>query len=105
MLQLLIRIIHLGILLFTILAPFSKVYLYISIHILLVPFLMIHWKLNNDTCALTEIEKLITREKNNSNTFIGSIIGPVYEPKSTQIQVISVILWCISLIQMYKIYF
>jgi hypothetical protein len=67
-----------------------------------IPLLLLHWKLNNDTCLLTEIEKVITRKKHNNNTFIGSILGPIYEPKSTTIQLLCISLWFISLINYLK---
>ena len=105
MFGLLIKLFHICIILFTILTPFTNIHKYIFLHILFVPLLIFHWKLNNDTCALTEIEKLITKEKNNNKTFIGSIIGPVYEPKSLTIQLICIFLWCVSLIQIYKNYY
>ena len=100
----LIQLIHFCILLFVILTPFCSHYKYIFIHVLFIPLLILHWKLNDDTCVLTEIEKIITKENQNKKTFIGSIIGPVYEPKSNTIQVICFILWIISCMKLYKLY-
>ena len=65
--------------LFMLLAPFSQNREYIIIHVILVPFLFFHWLTNNDTCALTEIEKFLTSKNKNTETYIGSILSPIYK--------------------------
>ena len=70
---------------------------FLTLHSMFIPLMCLHWYLNNDVCALTEIEKVLTNKKNNKDTFIGSILGPVYEPKSNNVLKITLVLWSITL--------
>jgi hypothetical protein len=93
----LVKILHLLIVLFVLFVPFTNSLYLLKLYFMFVPFMILHWKLNNDTCALTEIEKYITNKKDSKDTFIGSIMGPVYEPKSQKIEILCLILWSITL--------
>lgn len=98
LLQLSVKLAHVLIVLFVTLVPFIiQVPRLLSLHALFIPLMICHWKLNNDACILTELEKIITNKKNNKDTFIGSILGPVYSPKSNEILFFSLILWSITL--------
>lgn len=44
---------------------------------LLIPFIFFHWAINDDTCALTQLECLLTNEPKDK-TFMGRLIGPIY---------------------------
>ena len=44
---------------------------------ILVPFLFFHWAMNDDTCALTQLEMAFT-ETPKEQTFMGRLIGPIY---------------------------
>jgi len=59
--------------------------------------MIFHWKMKNDVCVLTEIEKALTNKKENRETFIGSVLGPVYAPKPNTVLVICLVLWSVSL--------
>ena len=95
-------LIHKCFTLFVLLAPFSNNYEYLILHAILVPFLFFHWLTNNDTCALTELEKYLTSKENNTDTFIGSIVSPIYllEDKC-QIKklkkMLTLLVWCFTL--------
>ena len=58
--------------------PFTKNKKQLEFYSLFIPFLFLHWSLNDDNCALTSMEKLITGKQDNKDTFVGSIIGPIY---------------------------
>lgn len=94
----LVKLAHLLLLLFVISVPLcsNSVY-FLILHSLFIPLMCLHWYLNNDVCALTEMEKFLTNKKNNKDTFIGSILGPVYEPKSDDVLKITLVLWMITL--------
>ena len=77
-----IRFLHVLLLVFLLLIPFSNDKYLLKLHLLLIPFLMIHWITNNDTCALTEIEKYLRGTSNGYQTFIGSLVGPVFKLKN-----------------------
>lgn len=96
-----VRIIHILFILFMIIIPFTNSKQLLLLHIILVPFLYFHWVTNNDTCALTEIEKYLCNKKVNTETFIGSIVSPIYkienQASSNMTKITTLLLWCFSL--------
>lgn len=92
----LIRIIHILYLSFVIFTPFSNNKYLKFIYLFIIPFMMIHWKLNNDTCFLTIIEQYFT---NSNEGFIARIISPIYKfphnnnSLSILIYIITIMLW------------
>lgn len=82
------------------LVPFRSNREHLIIHSVIVPFLYFHWITNNDTCALTELEKYISKKTKNEDTFIGSIISPIYKIEKEKCKritkMVSLLLWCIS---------
>ncbi len=80
----LINLIHLLVILFVIIVPFTNYTFLLLIHSVIVPFIMLHWLLNNDTCALTLMEKYF-RIQMNGGEYVDvkdcisyKLIGPVY---------------------------
>jgi hypothetical protein len=71
--------------LFILLAPFSGSNYILFINILIVPFILLHWYLNNNTCCLTSLEHYFRKNSyndNNSNEgFMNELITPVYDFK------------------------
>ena len=53
-----------------------------SVHLVIVPFIMLHWITNQSVCALTELEKFLSGKTCDDDTFIGQIVGPVYKFKT-----------------------
>ena len=70
-------------------------------HSIIIPFLFFHWY-TNDSCFLTEIEKIITGKTDNKSTFIGSILDPIYNITDKEIKYVTFCLWIITL---YKLNF
>ena len=63
---------------------YSEMYNPIS-HLLdaiLVPFIFFHWSVNDDTCALTQMEMAITGN-DKDETFFGRVMGPIYKMDDT----------------------
>ena len=80
----LISILHFLLFCFLIYAPFAKDKRYTAMFLLIVPFLFWHWSINDDTCALTEIEyRLRNIEKKES--FFHKLISPVYKMEESQV--------------------
>ena len=107
---------HLIVIIFVLAAPFSNSNYLMLLHIIVVPFIMLHWLLNNNTCCLTLMEQKL-REKINgepvdrSDTYMHKIIGPIYDFKknnhdlSFYIYSCTIILWlcaCGGLFKNYK---
>lgn len=98
-----IFILHVVFFLFMILAPFVKYKVFNLLYLIIAPFILFHWILNNDTCALTELEKKLRGTCHSKNTFFGSLVGPVYNldkhPEVSMIVVrfILILLWFVAL--------
>lgn len=105
--MLVISVIHYLIFLFLVLSPFFGNDYFLTIHLLVVPFIMLHWITNQSVCALTEMEKLVTGKTCDNDTFIGKIVGPVYKFKTQKEENLFVwttmtTLWFITFIRLQK---
>lgn len=109
----LINIIHLLVILFIVIIPFTSYTSLILIHSVIVPFIMVHWFLNNDNCAITEAERHIRFRLNGNipvnynDCFSYKLISPVYNfisynPNYSDLSwgIIST-LWILSLYKLY----
>ena len=77
-----IKYLHILLVLFIILTPFIGSPYLLSMHLLIVPFIMIHWITNQSVCALTEMEKILSGKTDDDETFFGQLVGPVYKFKT-----------------------
>ena len=80
----LIKAIHLAIIIFIVIVPFLNKNYFLLLHIITVPFIMFHWILNNNTCALTLAEHYITEKITGKpvdprESFMSNLINPVYD--------------------------
>ncbi len=112
----LISILHLIIILFIIITPFTDSNYLLLIHIIIIPFIVIHWILNDNTCCLTTTENFIRQISYDSkidekDSFSYKLISPVYdfnknyESFSYFIYVLTFLLWSKSVYNIYyKIY-
>lgn len=106
-LVILINIIHLIVIIFVLAAPFSNSNYLMLLHTIVIPFIVLHWLLNNNTCCLTVAEKYI-REKNTGTTvkegdcFTYQLVAPIYDFNkdhqafSTFIYILTISLWLVS---------
>jgi hypothetical protein len=62
--------------------PFMKNKKNLEFYSLLVPFIFYHWSVNDDTCALTQVEMMVTGNEK-EETFFGRIMGPIYKMDDT----------------------
>jgi len=70
--------IHVAVLIVGIVLPFVANRPFLLMYSLLVPFLFFHWAVNDDTCALTQFEMMLTKEPKH-RTFMGRLMGPIYK--------------------------
>ena len=77
-----IRVIHWSLIVFLIGTPFFGDPGNLSLHFMLVPFIMLHWLTNQTVCALTEMEKFLRGTSDDEQTFFGKVVGPVYSFKT-----------------------
>lgn len=104
----LITIIHLFVVLFVVLTPFFGNSYVLFVHVLLVPFIVVHWILNNDSCVLTDIE-LNLRQKTSTipitknDCITCRVMSPIYNivdqhaEYSRSIYIITGFLWSFAL--------
>ena len=62
--------------------PFMKNKQNLEFYSLLVPFIFFHWSVNDDTCALTQMEMVVTGN-DKDETFFGRVMGPIYKMDDT----------------------
>jgi hypothetical protein len=82
MLANIIQFIHVLVVLFICAVPFFGGDYLLSLHFIIVPFIMLHWITNQSVCALTEIEKLVRGGCESKDTFFGQVMDPIYKSES-----------------------
>ena len=106
-LLIMINIIHLIVIIFVLAAPFSNSNYLMFLHVVIVPFIMLHWLLNNNTCCLTVAEKYIRQKTvstaiNEEDCFTYQLVAPIYdfskkhETFSTIIYMLTISVWLVS---------
>lgn len=105
--ELLLKIItfaHVLFVLFVILVPFIGNNYFLLLHSIFIPFIILHWICNDNTCVLTVIEKKLRKDlnKDEGDCITCQLIEPVYDFRknytkfSVIIYLIAIFLWCIS---------
>lgn len=105
-----ITIIHLLLILFVVLVPFFNDNFLLLLHIMIVPFILFHWLMNDNNCSLTLIEKSLRKKIYGSSDltcFTCQLIEPVYDfnknfDRMTKLLYLITIL--LIFISIYKIY-
>lgn len=110
-----ITVLHMLFVLFVIVVPFTSSNYLLFLHALFIPFLLFHWVLNDNTCALTIIERKLRQQISGSDKIDDEcitckLIEPVYdfrknhETFTTIIYTITITLWLISVYKLYSGY-
>lgn len=73
---------HTLLLLFLIIIPFINDERMLQMYSILIPFIFYHWSVNDDTCAMTQLETYMTG-KNKDETFFHRLVSPVYKMDDT----------------------
>ena len=74
--------IHLVLFMAVLVIPFLKNTQLLEMYSILIPFIFYHWSVNDDTCALTQMEMYVTGNSK-GETFFGRIMGPIYKMDDT----------------------
>ena len=104
-LGLFIKALHFLLVIFILGVPFFGDAYMLSMHFLVVPFIMLHWITNQSVCALTEMEKLVTGKTCDEETFFGQVVGPVYKfntvhEENTFLWILMITLWFITVFKL-----
>lgn len=108
-------LIHFIVVCFVVLIPFIGNNYFLLMHTIIVPFIMVHWALNDNTCVLSLLETKLRshiygNEINEDDCFTCRLINPIYDFKannddhSTIIYIITILLWIISTYKLYNKY-
>jgi len=73
---------HTLLLLFLVIIPFVNNERLLQMYSILIPFIFYHWSVNDDTCAMTQLETYVTG-KNKDETFFHRLVSPVYKMDDT----------------------
>ncbi|MDD4930670.1 MAG: hypothetical protein PHG66_00755 [Candidatus Colwellbacteria bacterium] len=102
----LVQLVHLLLILFIVLGPFvikeKEVLLF---YVVVVSFIIFHWILSSDVCALTLLEQWVTGNPSEF-TFVGRLVKPVYNITNRHVMCLTVILLLIAFtraVRMYKL--
>jgi hypothetical protein len=110
-----VSILHIMFVLFVLIVPFTSSNYLLFIHSIFIPFLLFHWILNDNTCALTIIERKL-RQTISGKEFVDDecitckLIEPVYDFRKNYetftliIYTITISLWLISVYKLYSGY-
>lgn len=101
-----IRVLHILFIAWMVWAPFSGNEDMLVFHAMISPFLMLHWVLNDSGCILTQLEKRVRGLKQDSQSFIHSIVAPIYVIDDNTLKpcvfMTTIVLWLITLSQINK---
>jgi hypothetical protein len=79
-----IKLLHIILILLMIAIPFSSDKQVLSLYVFFSLFIILHWILNEDACALTAMEQYL-RGVNKTESFIGNLVGPVFKLNSDSV--------------------
>lgn len=111
----LFKLIHLIFTLFIIVTPFTNSNYFLLLHLVFVPFLLVHWIFNDNTCAITTVERIVKKRMlgdkyiDDEDCFTCQIIEPVFDLRKNYFEeyekflyFISTTLWLITIYKIYK---
>ena len=103
-----IRILHALLIGFVVITPIMNDPHLLLLHAVIVPFIILHWIANNNTCALSTLEmylknKNFDQKNNREDCFTCNIFDPIYDFRknynkfTTMIYLITLLLWLIGI--------
>ena len=105
----LIWVLHILLVIWLVVTPFTQNEPMLVLHLIMVPFLWFHWILNDDTCALTLIEQKlrgIDPSECAEKSFFFNLVSPVYKIQDDAVRkiswVLSIALWLVTLSKVMK---
>lgn len=99
--EVLIKVLHFLLIVFILVTPFCGTEFMLSIHLIVIPMILLHWATNESICALTELEKWVSGKTDDDATFFGRLVGPVYKFRTRAdetlfLWVLMIALWVMS---------
>lgn len=95
----LVWVLHMIFVAWVVLVPWFGSWDMTLLHAMVIPFLFVHWTLNDDTCFLTLLESSL-RGVPRAASFMHQLVSPIYKLHDDQtskgVWVLSAVLWCLS---------
>src|SRR4029079_13391473 len=101
-----ITLLHVIFVIFVVVTPFVNSNYFLFVHAIFIPFLLLHWVCNDNTCILTIVERKLRKELgqnyDENDCITCRLIEPVYDFRknyktfSIIIYTITILLWLIS---------
>lgn len=103
--SILVALTHVLVVAFACCAPWSSVPWVVAMHAILMPFMWVHWLLNDDTCALSQLEAHF-RGVPVGSSFVHRLVSPLYmvheQDVNASVWLVSVALWCVSVYRLFN---
>ena len=110
-----ITLLHIFFVIFVVVTPFLNSNYFLFIHAIFIPFLILHWICNDNTCVLTIIERKLRKQISGDkyveeDCITCKLIEPVYDFRknyktfSIIIYTMAILLWLISTGKLYYRY-
>lgn len=100
-----IRVLHILFIIWVVVVPFTNNEPMLVLHLFVVVFIWLHWAVNQDTCALTLMERHL-RGVSSDESFFHNLVSPIYilpdAAVKNGVRGISVVLWLITLSKVLK---
>lgn len=84
-----ISLVHAAIFGWALVAPFSRSRFLRVSYVIFAPFLMLHWILNDDTCALTALECTLRGLDDCSASYVHRVVSPLYKLQDSEASLIA----------------
>lgn len=100
-----IKVLHILFVLWCIVIPFTNNEPMLVLHLIVLPMLWLHWITNQDTCALTLIERHL-RGVESKDSFFHNVVSPIYVISDNNMRTlawaVSIALWFVTLSKILK---
>ena len=111
----LIALLHIIFVIFVVVTPFLNSNYFLFIHLIFIPFLILHWACNDNTCVLTIVERKLRKQMSGDkytedDCVTCKLIEPVYDFRknyktfSMIIYTVTIMLWLLSVGKLYYKY-
>ena len=80
--------IHFCFLLWILVTPFMNDRRQLEFYGMIIPFIFYHWSVNDDTCAMTQLEMMLTNQEK-EKTFMHRVVSPIYEMEENDVNKIT----------------
>jgi len=111
-----INILHILFVIFVVSTPFTSINYILLLHSVFLPFLILHWVMNDNTCVLTLVERQARKQALGDNyieedCITCKLIEPIYNFKNDYktfnklIYTVTIALWSVSIYKLASKYF